>query len=299
MYPRGHIPDHPAVAAKRHGLHLFRGIGAIRAAVVPLDGTKNRLWLPVSKGGPGIQNQLDMSDCEGFAHSSGATLRLAIAGTPVPRRAAGGLYLGALMADRVPNADGSLPYLIDQGTMPSSILSAWQLWGSTDEATWGQQPASSQTMYADPTGSNPAIPQGALTEPKPEQLYAEKACTFNGAHFIQSTGDQKVLDIMQALAAGYPVSIAIPASGQDYQGYRGGVLGALSGPIDHANMLVDVLSWDGKDPSSAIFIGCNSWGDTGWGESDADGIAGGMYRCSRAFIDQLEDPCVLDVARAQ
>ncbi|MHB8330780.1 MAG: C1 family peptidase [Acidiferrobacteraceae bacterium] len=285
-YCTGHIPDHPAVVARRLGLHHFRGIGAMRTA--PLGPTSNRakLW--------GIWDQHDASGCEGCAHASGVTLRLALAGTPLSEPVSNvGLYLGALLVDRQPNPDGTLPALIDQGTMPSSILTAMGLWGSCGASAWGQQPMSGATMWSDPTTQ-------ALIEPTPEKLYAESSFKLGGAYFIQSTGNQKILDIMAALAAGFPVSIAIPASGQDFQGYKGGVLGALSGPVDHANLLVDVLSWDGKDPTTAVFVGVNSWNQA-WGEGEPgnpSNITGGMYRCNSDFIAGLQDACILDVTRS-
>ena len=303
MYPRGHIPDHPAVAARRLGLHLHPGFGAMRAAPLPLK-TANRQRIKV------VLSQTDTSTCEGHAHAAIFTLRLELAGTPLPEVISPvGLVLGAYMADRVPNADGSLPYLLDQGTMPSSVLAAAQSWGTCGASVWGQYPASSQSMYIDPTGANPGIPQGACIEPTPERLYAESAYKLRGAYFVQTTGLQKVLDILGALATGRPLSDAIPASGQDFQGYRGGILGPTTGDIDHANGIIDYewtgspeqfTAWQAGAPSLDQYLvgyGLNSWG-TGWGESDITGIPGGLYRFNRAFFDQLQDPCVADIVRA-
>ena len=107
MYPRGHIPDHPAVVAARAGIHLHPKYAAIRATPLPLASTNRPTLLP-SAGGPGILNQNDTGSCEGHAHASGVTLRLALAGTPLPEVVSPvGLYLGALLVDRTPNADGS------------------------------------------------------------------------------------------------------------------------------------------------------------------------------------------------
>ena len=308
-YPTGHRPDHPEVAKRRLGLHLHPAYGAMRAAPLPLK-TTNRQTLPTAKGGPGVLNQADTSTCEGHGHATVFTLRLALALTPLAEVISPvGLVLGGYMVDRVPNPDGSLPYLIDQGTGPSSILTAAQSWGTCGAGVWGQYPASSGTMYIDPTGANPAIPQGACIEPPPEKLYGESGYKLQGAYFVQTTGLQRVLDILAALASGRPLSDAIPASGQDFQGYRGGILGPTSGDIDHCSTIIDYewtgtpeqfTAWQAGAPSLDQYLvgyAANSWG-TGWGESDIAGIPGGLYRFNRAFFDQLQDPCVADIVRA-
>ena len=306
MYPRGHIPDHPAVVAARAGIHLHPKYAAIRATPLPLASTNRPTLLP-SAGGPGILNQNDTGSCEGHAHASGVTLRLALAGTPLPEVVSPvGLYLGALLVDRTPNADGTLPPLTDTGTMPSSILTAMGLWGSTGASVWGQYPASSTTMYVTPSDL-----YSPLIEPTPEKLYAESSFRLGGAYFVQTSGLQKVLDILSMLASGRPVSDAIPASCRAFQCYTGGILTAaqMTGDVDHANLIVDYAwtgtqeqftAWQGGATGLDQYLvgyGVNSWGSS-WGESDASGLTGGMYRFDRSFFDQLQDPCVLDVSRA-
>jgi len=306
----GHRHDHPAVIAARVGLHLHRGYGAMRAVALPLK-TTNRRLLSVANGGPGVRNQRDVGACEGETHSSGATMRLALMGTPLKEvLTAAGLYLGALLIDRVPNADGSLPPLVDVGTMPSSILSAWQTFGACSESAWGQLPMSSATMYVNP--ANAATDQ-TLIPPTPEQLHAESPVKFKGAYFVQSTGRQRIIDIMSALAAGFPVSGAIPASGQDFQGYTGGILGPTTGDVDHAQLCLD-YEWTGSQADLTTWLAggddtladkyliihdVNSW-DVTWGEADdMSGEPGGLYRASRAFLDQsFQDACILDVEAA-
>jgi hypothetical protein len=301
----GHIDDHPEVVKRRLGIHLHPEIGAMRAGALPLKST-NRAKL-IKNGGPGILNQNDTGSCEGHAHASGLTLKLALAGTPLTEVISPvGLYLGALMVDRgaVPTS-GKLPPLTDSGTMPSSIQTASQTWGSTGASVWGQYPASSGTMYV-----TPSDPNSALIEPTPEKLYAESAYRLKGMYFVQSTGLQKVIDILTVLAAGNPVSDAIPASGQDFQGYAGGVLSYPSGAVDHANLVVD-YEWTGTQeqftqwlagaPSLDQYLigyGVNSWG-TSWGEADAmSGATGGTYQFNRSFFDGLQDAAVLDVVKA-
>lgn len=305
MHRTGHIPDHPAVVATRAGIHLHPKYAAIRTAPLPLASSNRSMLLPAA-GGPGILDQHDTGSCEGHGHASGVTLRLALAGTPLSEVVSPvGLYYGALLVDRTPNADGSLPPLTDTGTMPSSILTAMGLWGSTGASVWGQYPASSSTMYVTPTD-----PNSPLIEPTPEKLYAESSFKLGGAYFVQTSGMQKVLDILCMLASGRPVSDAIPASGSQFQSYSGGILTAaqMTGDVDHCNLIVD-YAWTGTQEQFTqwqagatgldqylVGYGVNSWSES-WGESDVAGVSGGMYRFDRSFFDQLQDPCVLDVTK--
>jgi hypothetical protein len=304
-YARGHIPDHPAVVAARPGLHQHREYGAMRAGTMPLA-TNNRaliLWL---------LNQFDVGGCEGCAHAIGVALQLALDGTPLAEPPSHiGFYLGALMCDAELNLDGTLPRLIDTGTMPSSITSGMLIYGGSAASVWGQLPMSSRTMY-DPT---PGLDQGTLIQPSPNQLYAERFFRLQGAYFLQSVGAARARDIIRVLASKRVLTIAIPASGQDFQGYRGGVLSALSGPIDHAQLIVD-YTWLGDQASLDSFMngddtllsllqvhGINSWGGVGcpdggdWGEVDTLNKLGGQYRANSNFVQQAEDWCVLDLKR--
>lgn len=302
----GHIPDHPAVVDARVGLHLHPEYGAMRAGTMPLA-THNRALLGLDKGGPGIRDQKRVGACEGFANTSGATLQFALDGTPLPEPlSAAGAYLQALMVDASLNADGTLPPLIDTGTMPSSILGGWLTFGAALESVWGQLPVDTDTMYVDPTGANTNVPQGALIQPTPNKLYTGRACRLQGAYFIQSTGTGIVRDILRVLASKRVLTNAIPASGASFQNYSGGVLGALDGPIDHAQLIVDsewtsdqasldaFMAGDDSKVGSLILHGVNSWSST-WGEVDALNGLGGQYRADNSYVQCVADWCVLDV----
>jgi hypothetical protein len=315
----GHISDLPDVIARRLGLHHHPEIGAMRAGTLPLR-TTNRESLPVAKGGPGVLDQHDTGSCEGHAHGAGITLRFAIDGTPLPELVSPvGLYLGALRIDRAPLVDGTLPPLFDNGTMPSSILTALAADGMIGASVWGQYPASSQTLYANPNSAPGASDYQACIEPPPEKLFAESGFRMKGGYFVQSQGAQRLLDLMTVLAAGKVVTDALPASGGDFQGYSGGILGATTGPIDHANLILD-YDWTGTQGQLDTFIAdvrafslitamaladqflvfhvLNSWGET-WGEADPIAqTVGGLYRCNRAHIDCAADFCTLDLVRA-
>jgi hypothetical protein len=320
QYRTGHIPDHPSVIKKRKGLHLASNYSEImaRAASLPLF-TTNRAKLLPQFGGPGLTNQDDVGACEGFAHAEAGTLRLANQGKSKGLISPARLYLGALRFDSQVQADGSLSPITDTGTTSSSILNAWSTFGAELAANDPQYPTSSATMYKDPSD-----PQSELIVPAIDQMYADSPYRFNGAWYILSVGTQRVLDLLAALASGYTATIAIPASGSIFQGYTGGVLGSLSGPIDHAQHILD-YEWTGSQNDFTSFVTAlkqgatsqaatlalassaggvtpnfvlhnqNSWGT--WGEGDAmSGAAYGLYRSNLNFFNQAEDACIIDIS---
>jgi hypothetical protein len=315
LRPRGHLADHPEVVKRRAGLHLHPQFGSIMTTVLPLM-TTNRAFMPPAKGGPGIVNQTDVGGCEGCANGCGGTLRLAIKGVSKGLISNTALYLGALMFDQTLNPDGTLSTVTDTGTQPSSILSGWQTFGARLATNDPQYPMNSSTLY-----KTPGDPNSPLILPTVDGgLYADSPYRLNGAYFITATGPARLLQLMTTLASGRPVSDAIPASGQQFQGYTGGILGALDGPIDHANYIVD-YEWTGSAQDWVSFVVAiqqndatttaklavslilhcvNSWGDnTGWGEADAvSTMIGGMYRANIDYFNQAEDLCVLDLSAA-
>lgn len=274
----GRLPDHPAVVAARPKFHLHPDAARLRSAQLPTS-TANRSRLLVANGGPGILNQGQTGSCEGHAHAAATTLFFALRGTPIPLVSPVGWYQGALMLQRQPKSDGTLPYLSDDGTTAWTILQAASLFGVASAQTYGLYPANPATI---------------TKEPELLQLEAEQAFVLGGAYFINSIGDQRCFDVMACLAAGIPVTMALAASGPDFQGYHGGVLGVTSGPIDHANYFVD-YEWDGANLGSLVLHCVNSWG-VGWGEPDSlSGASGGTYRANRFFLAQAEDLCVMDL----
>lgn len=287
----GHIADHPEVVKRRPGLHLHAQFaGRMMATALPLA-TTNRAKLPPAEGGPGVLNQEDLGACEGFAHGAAATLLLALQGLSKGLISPIALWLGALMCDATIMSDGKLSPITNTGTMPSSILTAWQIFGARLAAQDAQYPVNDATIFV-----RPGDPSSPLILPNLDDLYADSPFRYGGAYFIQDGGDDKILAVMRALASGFPVSDAIPASGSQFQMYRSGVLGALDGPIDHANTILD-FEWDGSNLSSVIFHCLNSWGDALWGEADPIAkTSGGLYRANRDYLNQAEDLCVLDLS---
>ncbi len=253
-----------------------------------------------------IANAMAVHNCEAHAHAAAITLYFAVLGKPLPELLSPvGIAYGMYTIDRPPPApDGTLVPLFDVGSMPSSVLSALGRWGGCGASVWGQYPASSATMYV------PGTTDAELIEPAPEKFKAESPIRVDGAFFVQSSGLQRRIDIMSALAVGRPVSMAIPASGATFQAYRGGILRAvdLTGDVDHANYLLDyewsgtqaeLTSWlqgaPGLDNKLSFWNG-NSWGEDGFGTSDVPGIRGGLWQCDVTALDSsIQDACVLAI----
>jgi hypothetical protein len=316
MYRTGHIADHDEVVKRRVALHHFGAFAAMMALAssLPME-TTNRALMPPDKGGPGILDQHDTGSCEGHAHGTGGTLVLAGQGTSPGLISPAQLYLGALRFDATLQPDGTLSSVTDTGTMPSSILSAWQTFGAGLAKDDPQYPCSSGTLY-----KNPGDPNSVLILPPPERLYAASPFRFKGAYFITAGvgSPQRLLQALTTLASKRVITDAIPASGNDFQGYTGGIIGATTGPIDHANVIVD-YKWVGSAADWAtfttalvqgnttqvaalvqnlLFICVNSW-STSWGEGDAvSTMPGGMYRANIHYFDKAEDLCVLDLEAA-
>ena len=271
---RGHrFAEAQAARAGMPGFHVLKAARGLQDTTLPKDITGNCKFLQTSAGGPGIQDQKSVGACEGFAHSSAITLRSAIMGKPIALASAVGLYQCALMVQRQPRADGTLPPLEDTGTEPSVIQQVMQTYGVASKATWG---------------GDPPTPESIIVQPTIAQLEAAQTYLLVGMYAITSTGDQYLRDLMTAWANGYPTTGAIAASSSTFNGYTGGVLSAMDNQIDHATLWIGG-TWDGSNPSSLVAIGVNSWGDglegdPAWGESDAPGISAGMYRADSSFL---------------
>jgi intein/homing endonuclease len=263
---------------RRHDLGFLCRVKSIEVSAVdePIDVYN----LEVDGEHTYVANGVAVHNCEGHAHASGITLRFALLGTPIPIVSPVGVYDVARLISRTPNADGTVPALSDDGTEPNLVISGLSEWGACSAVTWGDYPASSATINDEPT---------------PQDMMLAGDFKLDGAYFLTSTGDQYITDLMTALAAGYPCSDAIAASGSAFQGYTGGVLGPLDDAVDHANLIVD-YEWDGSNLSSVVAYCVNSW-SASWGEADVAGLAGGMYRANRDFLAKYSSStCVLDVS---
>jgi hypothetical protein len=274
----GYKPDPDVVRQRRPKFPLLKAARGLGVAPLP-PSTNNRQFLSVGKGGPGILDQGSTGSCEGHAHASGFTLGAALGGDPVLLRSPIALYTMARILGASPPAGSELPPLEDNGTEPSLVLQAAQLWGAPSAVDWANYPADPATINQPPN-------LGELESAADFKLY--------GAYFLTSQGEQFCRDLMTALAAKFVCTAAIAASSPAFNSYTGGILSALDADVDHATLWVD-YEWDGANLASLVVYGVNSWG-VGWGEDDA-GVGGGMYRCNASFLQEYAQDCaVLDVA---
>lgn len=273
MFARGHVLAPADVVARRKGFHVMRAKRRLGGAELPLSVDLS----PFVNGPGGPTSTLDQGPtgrCEGFAHAGGITTRFAIKGTPIPLVSPDGIYKVARCVGRRPGADGKLPALIDEGTESDLAIAGIQEWGVSSAATWGEFGLNPLTI-----NDNPTL----------EQLEAASDFTLSGAYFITSDphSDQYIVDLLTALAEGYPVAYALPASGDAFQGYAGnGPVAGLTGPVDHENYIVGCSIPSRGAYSQATILAVNSWGQ--WGR-------GGIYTLARSDIAKTADACVLDV----
>jgi len=268
----GHVSD--PVDHKKTSFRVMRmKLATVFAALATLPQTIDFKPFVVGNGGPGIINQKATSSCTGHATGGSVTTRMAIVGAPVELVSPIGSYALSRALDRIPNADGSLPPLTDDGAMPNQNMRALVEFGCPPASVWGNYPADPATINDEPTI---------------KELEAASAFEMTGFYAIDSTGDQKILDIMTALAAGFPVCFAVQVD-SDFENYVSGVVGAPN-PNDilggHYIYAVG-YSYDGKDPKSIEVTFVNSW-DTTWGE-------GGFGRGNADFIAGMSDLYVMDV----
>lgn len=253
MRPRGLILDHPEVVKRRCGFGRMRR----RLSAVAAPASVDLSSFVLGSGGPGIPNQGQYGDCVGWSTRGFINTRLAIMGTPVAPLSAYCIYRVARMIDR----GGPTGALTDSGTTPGSADSAVSNWGTVSDATWGADNDTTLNVDADLS-----------------QLEEASDFTVNGVYYLTDTSTL-VADMQTALAGGFPIRYSLPASGNAFQSYTGGVMTSLDGPIDHENYIV------GYDGSS--FLCVNSWG-TSWGAS-------GFYRIAYSVLSQCADFAVGDV----
>jgi hypothetical protein len=267
----GYRPDPPDVRARRAGFHLLRARRRLDAAPPP----RAVSWRSQVLRGPGILDQGETGSCTGHALGGAITTRFQVAGSPIALVSPIGCYAVGRAIDRRPNPDGTFPPLTDDGAEPSQVVRGIAEWGVCSAATWGNYPADPATINDEPTFA---------------ELEATTEFELLGAYFLQSQGDAFALDLMMAIAAGFPLSYALCASDVSFNDYTAGVLGPMQGALDHYNYACG-YEWDGVDPGSLIIEGVNSWG-AAWGE-------GGFYRADRAFVNQMQDCAVVDVRSAR
>lgn len=145
-----------------------------------------------------ILNQGPVGGCEGERAAMCLWQAFAAAGEELPWfPSQDGIYKAARCDERVPLADGSLPALVDDGCMTSSIYSALLATGIKKA---GPVPVDGRNSDLDPSTVN--------LEPRLDELDEEALCVVTGEYAIDLTDPIVAVATMQAaLASGYPTGV--------------------------------------------------------------------------------------------
>ncbi len=266
-YATGYNPD-PDGHKRTPFAHLARriGIGSLPASAMALLACLS--MPPFDQGQTG--------SCTGHACAGATFAECQAAGNPLGFAPSPAKWYGNARAiDRVPNPDGTLPLLEDNGAQPNQAWRAAEEWGVE---AMGPAAPDGRNSDADPSTIN--------AEPMLGDLEVEAAELLIGDYEITSTGAQRITDMKTALAANHPITVAIAGGSDTFQGYTGGVMGPIGTDLDHYVFLFGYET----DPitGEAIFHGRNSWGD--WGEA-------GNFRLNEAGAQELGDLVVAAVSR--
>jgi hypothetical protein len=260
----GHLPDPPG--------HLVSGFGLLRAAGSAQTPT-SALLTP-----PDVMDQGETSACVGHATSGACQTSFRAAGKPLPFAPSPlGIYLLARCIDRQRNANGTLPALVDGGSMPNQAMRGI--------AEWGVVPMGGPTPDGRRSDADPAV---INREPTLQLLEDGSQLELTGYYRIDSVGAARVSDLRKALAAGHAVCFAVQVD-DTFEGWSGGEpLGAPDpGRILGAHYL---YAYGYRTSGGATIVRFrNSWGST-WG-IDGDGDA------NEAFVAGMSDIYVMAVER--
>jgi hypothetical protein len=258
----GYQPD-PAghcVTAARHLLGV--------PAITPPSATLHAAAL----AGPGIMDQSITEACVAFATIGAIETRMAARHAPIPHRSPLCVYDLARAIDRVPNADGTLPPLLDLGSMPNQAMRALSEWGV---CAYDARPTDSGAVNA---------------EPSLEELSAAAAFELAGYYRIDAFGSARVGAVRQAIAQGYPVCFAVNVDAA-FEAYDGsGVLGPPDFRELRGGHYLYAVGYRTDVALRTVFEFANSWG-TAWGRS-------GFGEGNEAFVSGWSDVYVMDVRPA-
>jgi len=208
---------------------------------------------------PPVGNQDQIGACNSYGTKDGASTSLVKAGHPVPGYfAALHLYRATRCMERAAaGLDPATNPLTDSGANPDDVLAVIHNWGmQTSAAECGEiGPSAALSAYED---------QHCNDEPTAREFEQDSSFKVVGGFDITSTGDQRLLDVSNALAAGYAVGISVYAADARFQGYSSGVLPdpPAGAGCDHWNYLVGLDLTTGP-----LFVGVNSWTATNWGRA--------------------------------
>jgi hypothetical protein len=233
---------------------------------------------------PHIGNQDRIGACNSYGTKDAIATSLSAAQRPVPGYfAALPLYRAVRCLERAASTwlGDELPPLTDCGADPDDVLRVAQQFGMQTSAQECDQEGPSQTLsqYED---------QHVNDEPTLGEFEHDSTFKVVGGFDIVSTGQQRLLDVSNALASGYAVGISVAASDDRYQQYDGGILAdpPAGAELDHYNYLAGL----DMSTSSPLFVGVNSW-DIPWGIAWGS-APGGCWKSGPAII-QASDRLVV------
>lgn len=216
-----------------------------------------------------ILNQFQTSSCTGQATKGAIVTRMNIKSISIPEPSAGGIYKIGRCIDRLPNADGNLPPLQDEGAMPNQIIRGISEWGVPSEQI---DPFDSDTIN---------------NEPDMAEFESASHCVLNGAYRINFTGSRRIDYIKSAIYSGHPPCCAVDVD-SDFENYSGH--GVLSSPNSNdilGGHYIYMVSYETLSSGLTVVEIVNSWGEE-WGDS-------GFARGDEKFIAGMRDIYVMNV----
>jgi hypothetical protein len=228
-----------------------------------------------------VDDQDGVGQCTGQAIIVGAHTALGAAGISLPHYLdPQGLYRLARCLERAYEyPSGMLPSLQDNGADPNMVYLALNRWGCPNAIdTFGfDEPCAELTA---------AYGQHANDEPMLGELQEADEFKAVGQQAVFSGGQQRILDVRAALAAGFPATMSVYASDDRFQRYIRGVMGPAPAYVS-CNHLVCVIGCYTDATGATILIVQNSWGRN-WGES-------GLFRCTTDVLLQSDGVHVCSV----
>jgi C1A family cysteine protease len=246
-FGKGWVPDPEEVKAKqlsvRHLLGAHTGVG------IPSEYSLEKYVLQ-------IYDQGQTSSCTGWAFAQAVRLRLAVQGLTIALPSPMGLYTTARALERQQAGNDAKTALTDSGAIPSDVVAGMQQWGMATSAAW---PFDATQINAEPVLS---------------ELENASQFMLQGVYRVQSSGAQRIADIQQAIAAGYPVAVGtyVDSAFEDYA--KGDKPLPAPNPEDTegGGHMMHLIGYD----ANGNFRGVNQWGGA-WGDS-------GMYWASPAWV---------------
>jgi hypothetical protein len=254
----GHLPD--PVGHRRTPAHRLIGSGTYPASA------------SLARFLPSVLDQGQTGRCVGEA-KAGAIYTSGQGSIFLPSPT--GIYRLARAIDRIPDSNGDLPALLDEGSQPNQADRAMAEWGVSE---------------FDPSIDGPVISDLELNgEPALEELEKDTAKPIVGSYAIDETVPDFEAQIARTISLGYTVTFALPDTDDGFEGYTGGVLGAAYGRIYGGH---ELFAFEYEITASDFLIrGQNSWGATDWGVR-------GRFQGGRAFMQRWIDVQAMRVQRA-